>query len=454
MGAGLVGSLLSVLLARRGHRVHLFEKRPDLRVAQWDDGRTINLAMSERGWRAMRLVGLEEEVKQFAIPMQGRMIHDLQGNLTFQPYGTNGECIYSVSRILLNRLLMNLAEMEGGVKLHFEQKCTGVDLTESTVQITDIHTNEVTDVKSDLIFGSDGAFSSIRAAMMRHNRFNYQQHFIEHGYKELTIPAKPDGNWAIDKNALHIWPRGHFMLIALPNPDGTFTCTLFFPFDGDPSFDSIRTPEDFMKFFGETFPDILPLMPDVGAEYFRNPTSSLVTIRCYPWVYQNHKAALIGDAAHAIVPFFGQGMNAGFEDCVELDGLMERFGADWPTILESYQQSRKPNADAIADLALQNFVEMRDKVASPKFLLRKKIEAHIHRQHPDLWTPLYTLISFTNTPYAEALTLGQKQDQFMDKIMQIKDIENKWSELDYGVMLRGVKATRSQQKMAKNHVLK
>ncbi len=434
MGAGLVGSLLSVLLARRGHRVNLFEKRPDLRVSQWEDGRTINLAMSERGWRALRLVGLEDAAKEFAIPMRGRMMHDPAGKLTFQPYGTNNECIYSVSRSLLNRLLMNLAE-ESGVHLHFEKKCTGVDLADASVQITDLHTNATRTVHADFLFGSDGAFSAVRAAMMRHNRFNYEQYFIEHGYKELTIPARPDGTWDIDKHALHIWPRGHYMLIALPNPDGTFTCTLFFPFSGDPSFASIRTREDLLRFFRQNFPDVLPLMPDVAEEYFRNPLSSLVTVRCWPWVYQN-RAILIGDAAHAVVPFYGQGMNAGFEDCVILDQLLGEHPGEWARIFDQYQRTRKPNADAIAELALQNFTEMRDKVADPAFLLRKKIEAHLHRHYPDLWTPLYTMIAFTNIPYAEAMALGRQQDRFMNSIMAIPDIHSQWPELDYESILK------------------
>jgi kynurenine 3-monooxygenase len=434
MGAGLVGSLLSVLLARRGHQVNLFEKRPDLRVSQWEDGRTINLAMSERGWRALRLVGLEDAAKEFAIPMRGRMMHDLAGKLTFQPYGSNDECIYSVSRSLLNRLLMNLAE-ESGVHLHFEKKCTGVDLADASVQITDLHSNATRTVHSDFLFGSDGAFSAVRTAMMRHNRFNYEQFFIEHGYKELTIPALPDGTWAIDKHALHIWPRGHYMLIALPNPDGTFTCTLFFPFSGDPSFESIRTRKDLLRFFRQNFADVLPLMPDVAEEYFKNPLSSLVTVRCWPWVYQN-RAILIGDAAHAVVPFYGQGMNAGFEDCVILDQLLEEHTGEWARIFDQYQQTRKPNADAIAQLALQNFTEMRDKVADPAFLLRKKIESHIHRHHPDLWTPLYTMIAFTNIPYAEALALGRKQDRVMDRIMAIPNIHSQWQKLDYESILK------------------
>ncbi|MDO1447556.1 NAD(P)/FAD-dependent oxidoreductase [Rhodocytophaga aerolata] len=435
LGAGLVGSLLAVMLGRRGHTVQLIEKRPDLRKVKWEDGRTINLALSERGWRALERVGLVEEVKQLAIPMYGRMMHNEKGDLTFQPYGKEGQSIYSVSRSQLNEKLMNLAEEEGKVQLFFEQKCTQVDLEKPAVHLTHVVSGEESILQPDILIGADGAFSAVRSAMQRTNLFNYQQYFIEHGYKELTIPPKRDGSWAIDKHALHIWPRGNFMLIALPNPDGSFTCTLFFPFKGEVSFDKIRTQADVIHYFETYFPDILPLMPNVAEEYLQNPTSSLVTIRCYPWTYKN-KAAIIGDAAHAIVPFYGQGMNAGFEDCIILDQLMEKYSQNWEQIFEEYQGQRVDNAEAIADLALQNFVEMRDYVADPKFLLRKKIEAHIHQLYPDLWTPLYTMIAFSHIPYAEALRLGKKQDAIMQQIMATPSIEEKWPQLDYKTILQ------------------
>ncbi len=435
LGAGLVGSLLAALLARRGHQVQVIEKRPDLRANDWDDGRSINLAMSERGWRAMRTVGLEAEVKKFAIPMPGRMMHDPQGKLTYQPYGNEGQAIYSVSRSLLNQTLMDAAE-RAGAKFLFEHKCTAVDLQNSILEIAQTAPSGTrSEIRPDLIFGSDGAFSAIRQAMMKRPLFDYSQDYIEHGYKELTIPPAPDGGWAIEPHALHIWPRGHFMLIALPNPDKSFTCTLFFPWEGNPSFAQIRTPAQLHDFFARTFPDILPLMPGLQTEYFANPASALLTVRCYPWTYRD-KVALIGDAAHAIVPFYGQGMNCGFEDCVVLDEIIGLQGNDdWAAVFNEYQQSRKPDADAIAELALQNFVEMRDKVGKPEFLLRKKIEAHIYHQHPDRWTPLYTMISFSNTPYSEALAVGKRQDAVLDEIMRMEDIENRWQELDYGQLV-------------------
>ncbi|MDJ1469763.1 NAD(P)/FAD-dependent oxidoreductase [Cytophagaceae bacterium DM2B3-1] len=434
LGAGLVGSLLASLLARKGHQVQLIEKRPDLRIKNWEDGRSINLAMSERGWQAMRAVGVEEQVKEFAIPMYGRMIHDTKGNLAFQPYGKDNQCIYAISRSLLNQTLMNEAEKHG-VQLIFEHKCTSIDLQKNTLEITRITPNkaeseEKSTLQPDLIFGSDGAFSAVRSAMMKRPLFDYSQDYIEHGYKELTIPPTADGNWAIEPNALHIWPRGHFMLIALPNPDKTFTCTLFFPWTGNPSFEQLQTKEQLLHFFEETFPDILPLMPDLVEEFFSNPTSALLTVRCFPWTYKD-KVALIGDAAHAIVPFFGQGMNCGFEDCVVLDEIIDQYDNDWNTILSAYEKSRKPNSDAIAELALQNFVEMRDKVADPRFLLRKKIDAHLNQLFPDQWIPLYTMISFTTIPYADALEVGKQHDAILNKIMEIEGIEDKWQTIDY-----------------------
>ncbi len=430
MGAGLVGAMVAVILARKGHRVTVYEKRPDLRKVKWDDGRTINLALSERGWNALRMIGLEDEVRQMAIPMPGRMMHDLQGQLTFQPYGMATEAIYSVSRKEMNETIMNLAEKEG-VKFVFEQKCQHVNLEHGIVYLQDIDSGEEKSIQSDLIVGSDGAFSIVRTMMQRTNRFNYEQHYIEHGYKELTIPADAVGGFKIEKNALHIWPRGSFMLIALPNPDGSFTGTLFFPFEGELSFESLKTEKDVLSFFETYFPDVLPLAPDIVKEFFRNPTSSLVNIRCYPWIYGNN-ILLIGDAAHGIVPFYGQGMNAGFEDCFVLNELLGKYPDDWTTVLKEYQVLRKPNADAIAQLALENFIEMRDKVADEKFLLRKKIEAYLHKTYPDKWIPLYTMISFhSDISYKEAQRIGKQHDEIMNRIMEIEGIEDKWQIIDF-----------------------
>jgi len=430
MGSGLVGAMIAVILNRKGNNVTVYEKRPDLRKVKWEDGRTINLALSERGWNALRVLGLEEKVKKIAIPMPGRMIHDINDKTIFQPYGKENEAIYSVSRGMLNELIMDIAELEG-VKFVFEQKCQHVDLEHCIIYLNNIDTDEQQAIKSDIIVGADGVFSIVRSMMQRTNRFNYNQQYIEHGYKELTIPANNLNNWKIEKNALHIWPRGNFMFIALPNTDGTFTGTLFFPYEGDISFDKLKTEKEIQQFFEEYFPDVIKLNPEIVKEYLKNPTCSLVNISCYPWVYKDN-IFLIGDAAHGIVPFYGQGMNAGFEDCVILNDLLEENTSNWHETLIKYQSLRKINADAIAELALGNFIEMRDKVSDERFLLRKKIEAHIHANYPILWVPLYTMIAFHHDiSYSEAQQIGIKHDEVMKKIMNIENIENIWEGLDY-----------------------
>jgi kynurenine 3-monooxygenase len=435
MGAGLVGAMIAIVLARKGHKVTVFEKRPDLRKVKWEDGRTINLALSERGWNALRLIGLEEAVRQMSIPMPGRMIHALDGKTAFQPYGQEGEAIYAVSRMQLNELMMNMAEKEG-VRFVFEQKCQHVNLEHSIIYLNNIDTDEQQALKTDVIVGADGVFSMVRSMMQRTNRFNYQQQYIDHGYKELTIPAGQGGSYLIEKHALHIWPRGHFMFIALPNPDGSFTGTFFFPYEGEPSFDSLKTPAQVRNFFESTFPDVLALAPGIVDEYFRNPVSALVTVRCYPWTYKDN-IFLIGDAAHGVVPFYGQGMNAGFEDCVVFSQLLDIHQGDWASLLRAYQQQRKPNADAIADLALENFIEMRDKVADSRFLLRKKIEAHLHQRYPDRWIPLYTMIAFRHDiPYAQARQMGKAHDYILEQVMKVDGIAEKWQELDYEPFLQ------------------
>ncbi|MGI8892989.1 MAG: FAD-dependent oxidoreductase [Bacteroidia bacterium] len=427
IGAGLVGSLLAIYLAKRGHKVTIFERRPDMRKEKTSVGRSINLALSDRGWRGLEGVGIVEDVKRVALPMKGRMIHNLKGEQNFQPYGKEDQAINSVSRGGLNVLLMDLAE-KNNVEIKFNHRCTHLDLNNGTAGFfIDDENKEITHI-SDLIFGADGAYSAVRLQMqLSTDRFNYNQYYIEHGYKELTIPAGENGKWLLDNNALHIWPRGKFMLIALPNQDGSFTCTLFFPFEGDPSFNSLKTKEQVKNFFEETFTDAVKLMPDLIDEYFSNPTASLVTVKCFPWSYKEN-ALLIGDAAHAIVPFFGQGMNCGFEDCTVLNQLMDKFDEDWSKILPEFERSRKPDADAIADLAIENFIEMRDKVADPKFLLQKKIEAKFNNKFPEKWTPLYTMVTFTHEPYSAALAQGRKHDRIMHEIMAQPNIFEEWDQ--------------------------
>jgi kynurenine 3-monooxygenase len=391
IGAGLVGSLLSIYLKKRGYDVTIYERRGDMRKSTVAAGRSINLALSDRGIKALEEVGIMEEIKKIAIPMHGRYIHNIDGTHAYQAYGAEGQFINSVSRGDLNRKLMDLAEANG-VQINFNEKCEHIDFKENKINFLNEGTKQFTTHYSPLTFGSDGSYSAARLThQLQHNRFQYQQHYIDFGYKELTIPAGSNGEYLLEKNALHIWPRGNYMMIALPNMDGSFTCTLFFPFEGEPSFETLTTKESVQQFFEKTFTNAAALMPTLVEDFFTNPTSSLVTVKCFPWVRED-KFALIGDAAHAIVPFFGQGMNCGFEDCSVLNNLIDKHNEDWGKILDDYQTLRKPDGDAIAELALNNFVEMRDKVGDSKFLLQKKIEAAFSKKYPAKWTPAYIVM--------------------------------------------------------------
>ncbi len=430
IGAGLVGSLLSIYLSKRGYKVVIFERRKDMRQQKMQAGRSINLALSDRGIKALEEVGIMEEIRKIAIPMHGRQMHNLDGTEVYQAYGKEGQFINSVSRGELNCRLMDLAEAHN-VTIFFEHKCEEIDWSRKRIVFDDSGNGASLVHHFDLLFGSDGAYSAARLNhQLQHNRFQYQQHYIDFGYKELHIPPAENGGFRMEKNALHIWPRGNYMMIALPNTDGSFTCTLFFPFDGEPSFASLNNEEKVFEFFSNTFPDLIPLMPTLTEDYFNNPTASLVTVKCFPWIREN-TFALIGDAAHAIVPFFGQGMNCGFEDCSVLNELMEQFNDDWNQILPAYQHLRKPDGDAIADLALNNFIEMRDKVADRVFLLQKKIEAQFSNKYPEKWTPAYSLVTFSkNVRYSEALSRGLYQQGIMDEIMTMPNIEENWNSID------------------------
>ena len=434
IGAGLVGSLLSIYLSKRGYKVKLFERRGDMRTELMSAGRSINLALSDRGIKALEEVGIMDEVRKICIPMNGRFLHNADGSTGFQPYGKQGQFINSVSRAELNKKLMDLAE-HYGAEIFFNHKCESIDWKTNRIVFETpdsrftAHDSRPIIHHSSLIFGADGAYSAARLQhQLQHDRFQYNQYYIDYGYKELNIPEGVNGKFQMEKNALHIWPRGNYMLIALPNIDGSFTCTLFFPFEGESSFASLTTNEKLKSFFEKTFTDAVPLMPTLEEDFFSNPTSSLVTIKCFPWIRED-KFALIGDAAHAIVPFFGQGMNCGFEDCSVLNDLMEKYGEDWTTILSQYQQSRKPDADAIAELALNNFIEMRDKVGDPKFLLQKKIEARLHEKYPDKWIPAYSQVTFSpHIRYSEALERGQHQEAIMQKFMKTENIADLWND--------------------------
>ncbi len=432
IGAGLVGSLWSLFLAQKGHNVKMFEKRADLRSGRAEAGRSINLALSDRGWKALESVQIDKKVREIALPMKGRMMHDLDGTTTFQPYGMEGQAIWSVSRSQLNIELLNAAE-EAGVEMEFEVKCLNVD-SESGICSFEDREGKNFDVKSDFAFGTDGAYSAVRNSFYRKDRFNYQQMYLTHGYKELEIPPGDGGSFLIEPEYLHIWPRHEYMLIALPNFDGSFTCTLFFPFEGEPSFESIER-TGVRDFFEKYFPDATKLMPDLEEVYNSNPTSSLVTVRCFPWVFDD-TVCLLGDAAHAIVPFYGQGMNCGFEDCSILIKHLDESGGDWKKALQDFQLERKRDADAISELALNNFIEMRDKVADPVFLLQKKVEARIQEIYPEKWVPLYSRVTFSHNPYSEALEIGREQQELIDKIMSVRDIENIYQKDDFKDLLK------------------
>ncbi len=422
VGSGLVGSLLAIYLRKAGHTVHIYDRSPDIRKIVFS-GRSINLAMSNRGWKALDKVGVGDAVREIAIPMDKRAIH-LVDKLNFQTYGQEGEAIYSISRGILNRKMIDLAEA-AGAEFFFDEKIWDVTLKEATLHTGETERGVWEEKHYDMVFGADGAFSRIRHRMQRQSMFNYSQEFLNIGYKELNIPANADGTHKLDKNSFHIWPRGEYMLIALPNLDGSFTCTLFMPFEGENSFDSLKDVSDVTAFFEKNFPDSIDVIPMLAEDFFKNPTSTLVTMKCFPWTYDD-KVALIGDACHAIVPFYGQGMNAGFEDISVLYEMIEKYGDDWQKIFSEYQDSRKPNADAIAELSYRNFMEMSSKTADDKFLLQKKIEKLFSERHPEKWIPLYSRVTFSDRPYSEALAIGDLQNEIMQKVLKTENIENIW----------------------------
>lgn len=425
VGGGLVGSLLGIMLAKRGYAVTIFERRPDMRKVDIGAGRSINLAMSDRGLRALQVADIEEDIRAIAIPMHGRVMHDLKGNQTYQPYGVDGQFINSVSRGVLNTTLLTVAERHG-VEIAFNACCTNVDFRTASATFILPSGQQIT-ADGDVLFGADGAYSAVRGCMQLTDRFNYKQSYLQHGYKELHIPPGEAGEFQLEKHALHIWPRKSFMMIALPNLDGSFTLTLFFAHEGDTSFEKLSTRHEVSTFFNEQFPDAVALMPSYIDDFFNNPESSLMMVNCTPWVI-NDRVALIGDAAHAIVPFYGQGMNCGFEDCRVLMECLDHADGKWPEALQTYQKLRKPAGDAILALALDNFIEMRDKVSDPKFLWRKKIEAWLHATFPTKFIPLYTLVTFSSdVPYNEAMRIGKDQDLLMTELMELASVITDWT---------------------------
>lgn len=425
VGSGLVGTLLAIYLRQAGHQVTVFDRRPDIRTVEFS-GRSINLAMSDRGWRALDEAGIGKEIRKMGIPLNQRAMHVNGKPIYYQKYGREGEAIWSISRGILNRKMIDLAEA-AGAKFRFNEKVWDVDLPTASLFTGETEKGIWESYGFDHIFGCDGAFSRVRHKMQRRSRFDYSQDFIDVGYKELTIPANPDGSHKLDKNSFHIWPRGSFMFIAMPNMDGSFTCTLFLPFEGPVSFEHLKSKSDIRTFFTEHFPNVTPVIDNLSEDFLKNPTSALVTIKCYPWTYWD-KVALIGDAAHAVVPFFGQGMNAGFEDISSLVKLMKQFGDDWERIFRAYQEDRKPNADAIAELSYRNFLEMSTRTADPDFLLQKKIERNFAKKFPEKWIPAYSRVTFSDQAYSEALAIGDRQESIMKEIMKMPRIHTRWDD--------------------------
>ena len=412
IGSGLAGGLLAAYLGRRGYDVDLYERRADPREGNIVGGRSINLAVSTRGIHALEQIGIADEALQHAIPMRGRMIHDKSGDLQFSPYDVDPKkCINSIGRAALNTSVIEAAQRYPNVRVHFNHRCTDVDLDTPTVQLET--ENGPLSARGDAVIGVDGAFSAVRKSMQRKiANFQYDESYLAHGYKELTIPPGPDGSWRMEKNALHIWPRKSFMMIALPNPDGSFTCTLFWEFEGPRSFATTQSDDDVHRFFDEEFPDAVSLMPMLVEDFRQNPTGSLVTIRCAPWYYKDN-VALVGDAAHGVVPFYGQGMNAAFEDCVVLDKCLQKFPNDREHAFAEYFARRKENTDALADLAIGNFIEMRDKTASRTFRAKKKLDHLLEAALPGIYLPLYTMVTFTRIPYAQAAQRARLQDRIV-----------------------------------------
>ena len=426
IGAGLCGSLLALRLGQRGYNVTVYEMRPDLRKVDISAGRSINLAFSNRGNKGIKLVGLENKVKALCIPMHGRMIHDEHGN-TFQSNysGREHEYINSISRGDLNALLLDEAEKHQNVTLYFNQKCKSVDFEKTTALFEDYETKKQFVEDADCIIATDGAGSEMRKSYYLGKKFlfSFSQEYLTHGYKELTILPKENGDYKTHKNALHIWPRGSFMLIALPNLDGSFTVTLFLSYDeGEYNFNNLTTEESVLEFFKKEFPDALILMPNLIDDFFENPTAPLGTVKCSPWHYKGN-TLLMGDAAHAIVPFYGQGMNASFEDVVVFDTILDKFDGDWETIFSEYEKVRKKDTDAIANLAIDNFHEMKSHTANPIFQEKRKLEMALEKEFPNEYSSKYSLVTFNDhIGYREAMLRGRAQDKAILNMLTVGDI--------------------------------
>lgn len=419
VGGGLVGSVLAMYLTKAGWNVKVFERNDDPRQAAVRPGRSINLTLCHRGFNALAEIGAETLVRDHCVPAYGRLIHDLHGTIAHQAYGSQGEAIYSIARHDLNRLLLDHCEQAFHIRVHFNQKCVDVDPTTPAVTFKDTHFQCVTQEQGDVIFGVDGAHSTVRRQMQGLGLLTQDEQYWEQGYKEINVPApsSEDNDWRSRKNFLHFWPRVAYMLIGFPNLSGGFTCALHLPFSGDPSFQSARTEQEVVEFFQRSFPDVLPDVFDLGPKFLSRPVNRMFTVRCSPWNYQG-KILLVGDAAHAIYPSYGQGANAGFEDCRILERMLEVNLGHWRQAFLDYEQERRPSMDAMADLCIEHFIEIRDRVGDPRFQRRKEIERRVSEMFPGLYSPLYSNITFTNMSYAEALRVDRQQRPTIDRIME------------------------------------
>ena len=425
VGGGPVGALLAIVLARHGYKVGLYEGRPDSRKTSIYQGKSINIALSDRGWTSLEKIGISAAAKQHAIPMYHRAIHDLGGEISLLDYGKAGDAIWSVSRSGINEQLLDIADDEPHISTHFEHRLIDIDFQSASTTFRTGAGEEFV-VDADFAFGADGANSKVRRLAHKQPRFSYSQSYMPQCYIELNIPANADGTHRLEKNALHIWPRKDFMLIALPNPDGSFTCTLFMNHSGEPSFESLKERAVVSAFFESNFADAMDYLERPVDVFIEKTAAPLFLVQVFPWSF-NRKVGLIGDAAHAIVPFYGQGMNCGFEDCAELNALIPEHDHNWDEIFPAYERARKPNGDAIAELSKRNFVEMSDLSGDKHFQLRKQIEAKFSERYPELWTPLYSMVTFTpELPYAEALRIGDEQQALMNEIMALPNIEDDW----------------------------
>lgn len=420
IGAGLCGSLLGLRLAQRGFKVLIYERRPDLRKVDLNSGRSINLALSNRGLKALKMCGIEEKVMEICSPMEGRLMHDTLGNTFPSKYSGRGECIYSISRNDLNRMLLKEATTHKNITLHFNKKCLSVDLENTLIEFEDTRTNNTFSVKAAVIFGTDGAGSEVRKSYFLKQQFLFSQsqEYLQHGYKELEIPPNTDGSHQLSKEHLHIWPRGDFMLIALPNLDGSFTATLFLSYsEGKYNFNTLTNDAIIKEFFEKEFPDALALIPTIASSFLKNPTGHLGTVKCSPWHYKN-STLLLGDAAHTIVPFYGQGMNASFEDVTEFDAALNEGVNDWESVFNTYQKNRKKDTDAIADLAIDNFYEMRDHVVNPLFKEKRTIEMALEKMFPKTYYSKYAMVTFReDISYHQAMKKGRAQDKALLNII-------------------------------------